>query len=55
VTLGTNVLVGGDMTRLCREVELVLDGRRARGSIPPLWDGHAGSRIASTLAAAGRV
>jgi UDP-N-acetylglucosamine 2-epimerase (non-hydrolysing) len=51
LTLGSNVLVGGDMKRLCSEVDLVLSGQRPRGSVPPLWDGHAGSRIARILAA----
>jgi UDP-N-acetylglucosamine 2-epimerase (non-hydrolysing) len=49
LTLGTNVLVGGDMPRLCAEVAIVLEGRRPRGSVPPLWDGRAGSRIANIL------
>ena len=51
VTLGTNVLVGTDMARLRSEVELALDGRRTHRSVPPLWDGHAGSRIAGLLIA----
>ncbi|GIW50671.1 MAG: UDP-N-acetylglucosamine 2-epimerase (non-hydrolyzing) [Gemmatimonadales bacterium] len=49
VTLGTNILVGRDMERLQREVEAILDGRAKRGRIPPLWDGHAGERIAQVI------
>jgi UDP-N-acetylglucosamine 2-epimerase (non-hydrolysing) len=51
MTLGTNVLVGRDMKRLRSEVDSVLDGRRPQGSVPPLWDGHAGTRIANILTA----
>jgi UDP-N-acetylglucosamine 2-epimerase (non-hydrolysing) len=47
VTIGTNTIVGRDMTQLCSEVDLVLVGRGKSGVIPPLWDGCAGSRIAS--------
>ena len=54
VTLGTNVLVGQDMARLTREAARVLDGAPKPSSIPPLWDGHAGERIANVLVAAGR-
>jgi UDP-N-acetylglucosamine 2-epimerase (non-hydrolysing) len=55
VTRGTNVLVGTDMARLRSEVGLALDGPRANGSVPPLWDGHAGSRIAGVLIAGAAV
>jgi hypothetical protein len=33
------------MNRLRSEAMIALDGRRRPGSIPPLWDGHAASRI----------
>jgi UDP-N-acetylglucosamine 2-epimerase (non-hydrolysing) len=49
VTVGTNVLVGRDMVRLQAEITAVLAGRAKKGSIPDLWDGHAGERIAETL------
>ena len=49
VTLGTNTLVGQDSEKLARELALILDGKAKRGSIPPLWDGHAGERIADVL------
>lgn len=50
VTQGTNVLVGQDATRLRVELRKILDGSAKKGSVPPLWDGHAGARIAAILA-----
>lgn len=49
VTLGTNILVGQDRDKLRSELAKVLDGKAKRGGIPPLWDGHAGDRIANVL------
>ena len=46
VEIGTNVLVGNDPKRLRTELEKILDGRNKKGAVPPLWDGHAGERIA---------
>src|SRR5690349_10538898 len=43
VTLGTNILVGQDGARLRSELGKVLQGKQ------PLWDGHAGQRIAEIL------
>jgi UDP-N-acetylglucosamine 2-epimerase (non-hydrolysing) len=50
VSLGTNVLVGRDPAKLRAEVSRVLAGKGKKGSIPPLWDGHAGERIAAIVA-----
>lgn len=50
VELGSNTLVGREPGRLADELELVLRGQGKRGEIPPLWDGHAGDRIAAILA-----
>lgn len=50
VTLGSNTLIGPDPARLIAEVTRVLDGDRKRGSVPPLWDGEAGHRIAELIA-----
>jgi UDP-N-acetylglucosamine 2-epimerase (non-hydrolysing) len=47
--LGTNVLVGQEGERLAAELAKILSGQAKRGSIPPLWDGHAGERIAKLL------
>lgn len=49
VTVGTNLLVGQDMGRLRHEVDQILAGAAKPGQIPPLWDGHAGERIAELL------
>jgi len=49
VTIGTNTLVGRDMELLHREVARILAGEGKQGTIPPLWDGHAGERIADVL------
>ena len=49
VTMGTNILVGEDKDRLSGELKNVLAGRAKKGVVPPLWDGHAGERIADIL------
>jgi UDP-N-acetylglucosamine 2-epimerase (non-hydrolysing) len=49
VTMGTNVLVGQDGARLRSELSKVLHGKQKQGTVPPLWDGHAGQRIAEIL------
>jgi UDP-N-acetylglucosamine 2-epimerase (non-hydrolysing) len=49
VSMGTNVLVGRDPVKLRAELSRVLAGKAKSGSIPPLWDGHAGERIASLV------
>jgi len=49
VTLGTNILVGQDGARLRSELGKVLQGKQKQGEVPPLWDGHAGQRIAEIL------
>jgi UDP-N-acetylglucosamine 2-epimerase (non-hydrolysing) len=49
VTIGTNIVVGRDMTRLHREVGRIVAGKAKQGAIPPLWDGKASERIAALL------
>lgn len=49
VSIGTNVIVGQDREKLRVELAKVVSGNGKTGSIPPLWDGHAGERIAATL------
>jgi UDP-N-acetylglucosamine 2-epimerase (non-hydrolysing) len=49
VRLGTNTVVGSDPARLSSLVADVLGGRGKRGTIPPMWDGKAGERIAECL------
>lgn len=49
VSIGTNVLVDSISSSLPNLIENVLVGRWKKGSIPELWDGHAGERIVETL------
>jgi UDP-N-acetylglucosamine 2-epimerase (non-hydrolysing) len=49
VTLGTNVIVGLERSKLEYELSRINAGRAKKGTIPPLWDGHAGERIADIL------
>jgi UDP-N-acetylglucosamine 2-epimerase (non-hydrolysing) len=49
VSMGTNVLVGQDLELLVSELAKILEGKTKKGSIPPLWDGHTGERIAKIL------
>ncbi len=49
VHVGTNILVGQDMPRLLHEARAILAGKAKQGEVPPLWDGHAGERIARVL------
>ncbi len=49
VDVGTNILVGRSMEVLKREVAKIVHGDKKSGSIPALWDGHAGKRVANVL------
>jgi len=49
VSIGTNMLIGGDLGRLRDEVRAIAGGRGKRGGVPPLWDGRAAERIAGLL------
>ena len=49
VTMGTNVLIGGDLERLQVELGRILAGQGKHGQRPPLWDGHAAERIAGEI------
>jgi UDP-N-acetylglucosamine 2-epimerase (non-hydrolysing) len=51
VSMGTNVLVGRDPEKLRMELSRVLGGKAKQRTVPPLWDGHAGKRIADILVA----
>jgi UDP-N-acetylglucosamine 2-epimerase (non-hydrolysing) len=50
VSVGTNMLLGGDTGRMQQEVLAILDGRGKTGQVPELWDGRAAERIAEALA-----
>ena len=47
VEQGTNTLVGNDLELLESEVERILNGKPKKGTVPSLWDGRTGDRIAS--------
>ncbi len=49
VTLGTNELLGTDPAALKPALDKLFAGDWKKGSIPPLWDGHSGERIAAAL------
>ncbi|HEX5475301.1 MAG TPA: UDP-N-acetylglucosamine 2-epimerase (non-hydrolyzing) [Vicinamibacterales bacterium] len=49
VSMGTNVVVGGDPEHLKTGVAQAVSGRGPRGSVPPLWDGRAAERIVGIL------
>ncbi len=49
ITHGTNMLVGRSPGRLRTEAQRVLAAPPPRLGPPPLWDGHAGDRIADIL------
>lgn len=49
VTAGTNTLIGSDNRKLHFELAKIIEGKTKARSIPPLWDGHAGDRIAEIL------
>jgi hypothetical protein len=42
-------IVGDDLGRLQAEVGRILSRLAKRGQVPPLWDGHAGERIADIV------
>ncbi len=45
VKLGTNTVIGRDLSRLKREVRDILHGQVRKPQPIPLWDGHAAERI----------
>ena len=49
VEKGTNILVGQDMDRLKAELQKILNGNPKKGTIPDLWDGRVGERIADVV------
>jgi UDP-N-acetylglucosamine 2-epimerase (non-hydrolysing) len=49
VEIGTNEIVGRDLGRIGAAIEQVLAGKRKPFAVPPLWDGHAGERIAEVI------
>lgn len=50
VTMGTNELLGVDPAAIQPALARLLDGKWKKGTVPPLWDGHAAERIVEVLA-----
>ncbi|MBM3291578.1 UDP-N-acetyl glucosamine 2-epimerase, partial [Candidatus Bathyarchaeota archaeon] len=48
-TLGTNKLIGTNYNKIYDEVIARLSDKKSVFSVPPLWDGKAGERIAQIL------
>jgi UDP-N-acetylglucosamine 2-epimerase (non-hydrolysing) len=49
VTIGTNELIGTDPSALAPTLDRLFAGQWKKGSIPKLWDGRTGERIAAVL------
>jgi UDP-N-acetylglucosamine 2-epimerase (non-hydrolysing) len=49
VEMGTNVMVGQNRETLRTELAKIVEGKAKKGTIPPLWDGRTGERIAQIL------
>lgn len=50
VELGTNQLIGTDLEKVEKAAIDVLSGNKKKGTVPPLWDGHAAERITQIIA-----
>jgi UDP-N-acetylglucosamine 2-epimerase (non-hydrolysing) len=49
IELGTNELLGTDLSRLRDAMARARSGSWKRGAVPPLWDGRTGERIVAVL------
>jgi UDP-N-acetylglucosamine 2-epimerase (non-hydrolysing) len=49
VSVGTNMLVGADPSKLGPALDTLFDGRWKQGAIPEKWDGRTGARIVTEL------
>jgi UDP-N-acetylglucosamine 2-epimerase (non-hydrolysing) len=47
--MGTNELIGTNPANLKPALDQLFEGKWKKGSIPPLWDGHAAERIVRHL------
>lgn len=45
VTMGTNELLGTNPDAIAPAMAMLFSGKWKKGSVPPLWDGHAAERI----------
>ncbi|HMK03586.1 MAG TPA: UDP-N-acetylglucosamine 2-epimerase (non-hydrolyzing) [Ferruginibacter sp.] len=49
VEIGTNELIGDDISKLKLYLKKIMDGRWKKGTIPPFWDGGTSERIIDAL------
>jgi UDP-N-acetylglucosamine 2-epimerase (non-hydrolysing) len=49
VEMGTNHLIGSDLTKIDRAMMGILDGKIKKREVPPFWDGKTAERICETL------
>jgi UDP-N-acetylglucosamine 2-epimerase (non-hydrolysing) len=49
ITMGTNELLGTDPEGIAPAMKKLISGKWKKGSIPPLWDGHASERIINII------
>lgn len=49
VELGTNELVGDDLSKLSEYLQRIIANHWKKGSVPELWDGHSAERIIDIL------
>jgi UDP-N-acetylglucosamine 2-epimerase (non-hydrolysing) len=54
ISIGTNELIGNDRKKLKEAMEKICSGYWKTGSVPELWDGYTGERIAGILLTLGR-
>jgi len=49
VELGTNEMIGDDISKLKLYLKKIMDGQWKKGTIPPFWDGRTSGRIIDVL------
>ncbi len=49
VEIGTNELIGDDISKLKLYINKIMDGKWKKGTIPPYWDGQTSGRIIDIL------
>ena len=49
VTIGSNELLPFDLPEIAQRIDAIAEGLYKKGSIPPMWDGHASLRIIEIL------
>jgi len=49
ITLGTNQLIGKEYHKIPELIKNIINGKKIKRTVPPLWDGKASERIAEVL------